>query len=111
MEGRDGDRGMLQIPVRGLKDRTETSLEDSPYTLSEHAQERIKQRGIQEEWIKRTLSSPEKVEEDPEDSTKVHVFRAIPEFNGRVLHVVYNRDRSPWHIISAFFDRKYKGKL
>ena len=82
-----------------------------PYTLTEHAKRRISDRSIQLEWVTKTLTSPEKVEVDSEDSSKSHAFRVIPESGGNVLHIVYNGNVNPWIIISAYFDRKYKGKI
>lgn len=33
------------------------------------------------------------------------------ECNNNVLKVVYDSNENPWLIITAHFDRKYKGKL
>jgi hypothetical protein len=40
-----------------------------------------------------------------------HALRAIPEFGGRVLRVIYNRTKQPPNVVTAFFDRGMKGKL
>lgn len=81
------------------------------YILTDHARERILDRNIQEEWIKRTLSSPDLLELDSEDPTKRHAFKIIPEYGDRVLHVIYNESCDPWKIVSVYFDRKRKGTL
>jgi hypothetical protein len=76
------------------------------YVLTTHAQARIASRNIKIEWIERTLAFPEMLELDLEDITKTHAFKAIPEFGGKILRVVYNGTANPWIIISAYFDRR-----
>lgn len=86
-------------------------MSDFPYTLSEHAESRIKQRDLELDWIKKTVEEPQLLVDDPDDCTKVHAFKVIPEYGDRVLEVVYNSSQQPYHIITAYFNRKYKGKL
>ncbi|WP_446397648.1 DUF4258 domain-containing protein [Coleofasciculus sp. E1-EBD-02] len=81
------------------------------YILTEHARARMLERNIQQEWIERTLSNPDLLELDSEDSTKRHAFKTIPEYGDRVLRVIYNPNYKPWIIISVYFDRKRKGTL
>lgn len=87
------------------------SLENFPYSLTEHAERRISERSINPEWINRVLTNPQKIEPDPEDSELCHASGTIPEYGNRVLRVVYNETVSPWRIVTAHFDRKLKGKL
>ena len=86
-------------------------MSDFPYRLTVHAQERIAQRRIVLEWISRTLQNPQKLEPDPLKQNRTQAYREIPEYNNNVLKVVYDSNESPWLIITAHFDRKYKGKL
>ncbi len=81
------------------------------YELSKHAQKALNERGIEIEWMERTLSAPETVLRDPEDTTVQRYFRSIPEFGGRVLRVAVNTTVEPGRVVSVFFDRAMKGKL
>ncbi len=81
------------------------------YELSHHAAEMLRRRGIRLEWLELTLQSPQQVERDPGDPTIVHHLRIIEELDGRVLRVLYNQALSPARVVSAFLDRRMKGKL
>ena len=81
------------------------------YVLSNHAQQRILQRGIREEWIKETLEFPQKTGVDRSDAS-VHVaWKVISESEGRVLKVCYNPNLDPILVVTAYFDRSMRGKL
>jgi len=71
----------------------------------------LDERGIETEWMERTLSAPESILPDPEDATVRRYFRRIPEFGGRVLRVAVNTTVEPNRVVSVFFDRAMKGKL
>lgn len=86
-------------------------MKDFPYSLTEHGKTRIRERGIRLEWVFDTVQNPQKLKIDPEDSSKCYAFKTIPEYGNRVLRVIYNRNLTPWTIISAYFDRNMKGKL
>ena len=86
-------------------------MSDFSYRLTVHEQERIAQRRIVLEWISRTLQNPQKIEPDPLLANLTQAYQEIPECNNNVLKVVYDSNESPWLIITAHFDRKYKGKL
>ncbi len=81
------------------------------YELTKHAQKALEERGIETEWLERTLSAPDSVHPDPEDATVQRCFRKIPEFGGRVLRVAVNTTVEPNRVVSVFFDRAMKGKL
>lgn len=81
------------------------------YELTKHARKALEERGIEIEWMERTLSAPESVLPDPEDATVKRHFRRIPEFGGRVLRVAVNTTIEPHRVVSVFFDRAMKGKL
>ena len=81
------------------------------YELTKHAQKALEERGIQIEWMDRTLSAPECVLPDAEDATVQRYFCCIPEFGGRVLRVAVNTTVEPNRVVSVFFDRTMKRKL
>ena len=79
--------------------------------LTRHARKALEERGIQIDWLERTLSAPEFVLPEPGDATVERLFRRIPEFGGRVLRVAVNTTVEPNRVVSVFFDRTMKGKL
>lgn len=81
------------------------------YTLSKHAEDVIRERGIDPGWISITLEKPALVLPGRDDPDTEHALRAIPEYGSRVLRVIYNRTREPVHVVTVFFDRTMKGKL
>jgi hypothetical protein len=81
------------------------------FELSDHAAKRILERKIEPRWIETTLSEPDREEQDVIDPTASHALKRITEMNNRVLRVVYNTTTVPVRIISAYFDRRMKGKL
>jgi len=82
-----------------------------PYTLTAHAARVIAARKIELEWVARVVSNPARIEPDAEDPVLVHALGRIPERDDRVLRVVYNNSRSPWLIVTAYFDRREKRRL
>ena len=40
-----------------------------------------------------------------------HALRRIPEYDDRILRVVYNETSEPWRVVTVFFDRTMRGKL
>ena len=81
------------------------------YELTEHAYERIKERGISLEWLERTLFKPIRVEPHEKDPELTYALAVIPEYGNRVLRVVYKTTETPIKVITAYFDRSLKGKL
>jgi hypothetical protein len=81
------------------------------YALTNHATRRILERNIQEEWVERTISSPDLLELDSEDPEKKHAFKVIPENGDRVLRVIYSESSIPWSVITVYFDQKRRGTL
>ena len=55
------------------------------YELTKHAEKALEERGIQIEWLERTLSAPECVLPDSSESMVERYFRPIPEFGGPIL--------------------------
>lgn len=80
------------------------------YELTQHAEKVIAERGIDLEWMQRTLADPQWTEPDPNDPHVTRHFRAIPEFGGRILRVAVNHTANTPRVISVFFDRSAKGK-
>ncbi len=69
------------------------------------------ERNISIEWVERVLWNPELLKEDKDDPELLHALGRIPEYDDRVLLVIYNRTTNPSKIVSVHFDRRYKGKL
>ena len=69
------------------------------------------ERKIEPHWIEMTLAEPDRHEQDTVDPTARHALKRIEEMDNRVLRVVYNTATTPLRIISAYFDRRLKGKL
>jgi hypothetical protein len=65
----------------------------------------LAERGIDREWIERTIREPDEIEPDPSRANVIRAFRSIPERNGRVLRVVYSTSADQIRVITAFFDR------
>ena len=82
-----------------------------PYRFTTHATRVLAEREIPQEWVARVLDRPMRVEPDRLDPTLRHALAAIPEYGGRVLRVVYNETVRPWQVVTAYFDRKEKGRL
>ena len=81
------------------------------YELTEHARGVLVERDIPEEWVARALTERQLAVPDPEDSGIVHYFFAVPERGSAVLRVVVNERNTPSRVVTAFFDRRMKGKL
>jgi uncharacterized DUF497 family protein len=81
------------------------------YVLSTHAQDRLEERGIREEWLLLALGNPALTLPDEEDSMLEHRLVVIEEHGKRVLRVVCNPHVHPIRIVTAHFDRSMKGKV
>ncbi len=78
----------------------------SEYKFSEHAFDMLKERNIREDWVKMTITDPERKEFN-NDGT-IHYIRAIEHFGGRYLRVVVNPNVNPQRIVTVFFDRRIR---
>lgn len=74
------------------------------FELSAHTQDMLKERDIPEEWLWRTIDSPDY--ENTGDDNNIHYFKSISEHKGRILHVVVNPHVSPKKVVTVFFDRR-----
>jgi len=81
------------------------------FEFTAHAATAIAKRGIDPDWVVRVLSKPERVEVQASDTTLRHALARIPERSDRVLRVVYNADANPPRVVTAYFDRRQRGKL
>lgn len=78
------------------------------YQLTQHAADVVARRGIEAEWIARTLDMPGTVEADQRDPTLVHHVKTIAEFGGRALRVVFDPKAVPPRVVTVYFDRAVK---
>jgi hypothetical protein len=74
------------------------------YTLTEHAEKRLRRRKIAPEWVATTLDHPARTENDHDDPDLAHALRPIPERGFRVLRIVYNETVEPVRVVTAYFD-------
>lgn len=77
--------------------------------LTSHAREMLIERQIAEEWVWRTLNTPDR-ERRHLDDDNMHYTKSLGEAQGRVLHVVVNDHYQPNRIVTVFFDRRLRKK-
>jgi len=82
-----------------------------PFILTDHAAVVMRERRISLEWVQRVLGAPRLRIPDAEDPDLFHALAPIPERDGRVLKVVYNGTKDPWRVVTAYFDRAWRGML
>ena len=75
------------------------------FIYSDHANEMLAERGLEREWVERTLLSPDVIESDPKHPDRVRAYKALPERDGRVLRVVYVGSGEAYRVITLFLDR------
>ena len=91
--------------------RTLTYLVARPvYELTVHAAAIIAERKIDLAWIELALSDPDRIEADRSDKSLTHAFARIKDLDDRVLRVVYNASVNPPRVVTAYFDRRQRGK-
>lgn len=71
------------------------------YTLSRHASDVVREREIPLEWIAAAMVNPVKTEADPDDPELLYALRPIEDFGYRVLRVVFNKARTPPHVVTV----------
>lgn len=74
------------------------------YGVSSHAREMMRERRIEEKWVRLTLENPDHSQKK-NDGT-VHYVKAIGECEGRFLRVVVNPAKRK--VVTLFFDRAFK---
>jgi len=80
------------------------------YELTQHAAKMMAERELAVEWLERALNAPEGTAPDPMDPALEHRFVRIPEFGGRMLRVIVNKETMPFRVVTAYFDRSMRGK-
>jgi hypothetical protein len=81
------------------------------FVLTKHAETVMDAREIRPAWVERTLADPENIVPDRIDPGLKHALRRIPEYDDRILRVVYNEANEPWRVVTVLFDRTMRGKL
>ena len=81
------------------------------YLLTNHASVVLRERDISVEWVRRVLPHPRLRLPDAEDLDLLHALAPIAEREDRVLRVVYNGASEPWRVVTACFDRAWRGML
>jgi hypothetical protein len=76
--------------------------------LSTHTKDMLIERQIPEEWVWRTIKSPDRKETGPDKN--LHYFKAIEENENRVLRVIVNPHIEPERVVTVFFDRRLRRK-
>ena len=79
-------------------------------TLTAHARARLRERDIDPRWVEETVRDPGWIEVDPKERGVERRFRAISQFDGRVLRVVCVETESSIRVISVMFDRNARRK-
>jgi hypothetical protein len=82
-----------------------TSMPD--IELSTHAKDMLIERNLTEEWVWRTIRTPDRKRRNPEDGN-MHHTKAILETHGRILRVVVDEGFQPNRIVTVFFDRRLR---
>jgi Domain of unknown function (DUF4258) len=80
-------------------------MTDQAFALTTHAATAIAERGIEIDWVARTIRQPERIETDRWDAALKHALLRIAERGDRVLRVVYNDSTRPLRVVTAYFDR------
>ncbi len=75
--------------------------------FTEHFNQMLKERSIQNKWVERAIRNPDNIE-DCEDGTR-HFIKQIEEYGNRWLRVIVNVKTNPNVGITVFFDRRLGG--
>lgn len=77
-----------------------------PVRYTQHAETVLIERGLEKEWVERTVYGPDWRTSEPRDSSAERRFRSVPERQGRVLRVICVENAVEIRIISVFLDRR-----
>lgn len=80
----------------------------SDFVFTEHAKDVMTERSIPEEWVLRTMDTPDNRQTGADGNE--HYTRSIPESDGRILRVVVNENVKPKRVVTVFFDRRLRRK-
>lgn len=81
------------------------------FNFSSHAEHSLDERGLSPEWVRRVLDGPVLRLPDELDPELEHFLAPIKEADNRALRVIVNTQKSPWLVVTAYFDRRMRGKL
>jgi hypothetical protein len=81
------------------------------FVLTDHAAVVSRERRIPPEWVQKVLENPRLRIPDAGDPDLFHALAPIPEREDRILNVVYNCSTNPWRVVTAYFDRAWRGML
>jgi uncharacterized protein DUF4258 len=81
------------------------------FTLTSHAETVLRERGIELTWVDRVLRNPQVTQADRAEVSLRHALGQISERDDRVLRVIYNPSQRPWSVVTAYFDRRQRGKI
>jgi len=76
--------------------------------FTKHFKKMLEERRIWQEWADECIEEPEEIE-NRGDGTR-HFLRRIEACGNRWLRVVVNAQAEPNKAVTAFFDRRLKGK-
>lgn len=82
--------------------------------LTEHAKVQIVDRKIKLEWIAEAILNPIHSEPHINDPELTYTYGKITDQasnKDRVLKVVYNKNTTPWKVVTCYFDRTAKRRL
>ena len=71
----------------------------------------MQERRIEVAWLERVLSSPQRIEPDPDDAELEHRLGRITEHGGRALRVIINKSVRPVRVVTLYFDRAMRNRL
>ena len=71
-----------------------------------HFKKMLSERNILDQWVDRTLSDPDKIE-DHEDGTR-HYLKQIREYDNRWLRVIVSSVAEGPRAVTVFFDRRIR---
>lgn len=80
------------------------------YHLTDHAEQRLRQRKVLLEWVERTLEQPDYTEPDPHDPHLTRAYKRMHAAGDRLLRVVYNHTVTPIRVVTVFFETPQKGQ-
>lgn len=83
-------------------------MDSDLFQLTDHARLRMRQRGVEVEWIERALENPDRMERDPNDDQLRRVYKRIHDAGDAVMRVVYNPSRSPVRIVTVLWEARRK---
>jgi hypothetical protein len=82
---------------------------DGMIRLSKHTCDEMAGRGIRLDFIEAAIAAPDYTDRDPIDPTLTRAFKAIAEFGGRMLRVVFRTAGSgEMFVVTAHWDRGAK---